>query len=80
MTLERRARLRLAATHAAAASAAAVAAVYHAAGGSSIYTTSPLERRFRDVHTLRQHMIVGPATWELAGRVLLGARIDATML
>ncbi len=80
VTLERRARLRLAATHAAAASAAAVAAVYHAAGGSSIYTTSPLERRFRDVHTLRQHMIVGPATWELAGRVLLGARIDATML
>jgi hypothetical protein len=25
-------------------------------------------------------MIVGPATWELAGRVLLGADVDATML
>jgi alkylation response protein AidB-like acyl-CoA dehydrogenase len=78
--LERRAALRLAATHAASESASAVTAVYHAAGGSSIYTSSPLERRFRDVHALRQHMIIGSSTWELAGRVLLGADVDASML
>lgn len=78
--IERRAALRLAATHAAAESAHAVAAVYHAAGGSSIYTSSPLERRFRDVHTLRQHMIIGPSTWELTGRVLLGTDADTSML
>jgi alkylation response protein AidB-like acyl-CoA dehydrogenase len=78
--LERRAALRLAATHAASESAAAVASVYHAAGGSSIYTSSPLERRFRDVHTLRQHMIIGPSTWELVGRVMLGSDADTSML
>ena len=43
-----------------------------AGGGSAIYESSPLQRRCRDVHVATQHMIVGPATWELAGRVLLG--------
>jgi len=76
----RRAGVRIAATHAAAEPAAVVEALCHAAGGSSIYTSSPLERRFRDVHTLRAHMIIGPSTAELAGRVLLGAEADTTML
>jgi alkylation response protein AidB-like acyl-CoA dehydrogenase len=80
VSVRRRAALRVAATHAATESAAVVAAVYHAAGGSAIYTSSPLERRFRDAHALRAHMIVGPSTWELAGRVLLGADVDLTML
>jgi alkylation response protein AidB-like acyl-CoA dehydrogenase len=80
VSLPHRAALRVAATHAAAESAAVVDAVQRAAGGSAIYTASPLERRFRDIHTLTAHMMVGPSTWELAGRVLLGAEVDATML
>ena len=35
----------------------------------------PLQRRFRDVHAATQHMLVGPATWELTGRSLLGPRV-----
>ena len=55
------------------ARAAAVAtAMYEAGGGSSIYDTNPLQRRFRDVHVATQHMMVAPATSELAGRLLLG--------
>lgn len=64
--------LRGAATHAVTASAGAVTAMYEAGGGSAIYESSPLQRQLRDVHVATQHMIVGPATWELAGRVRLG--------
>jgi alkylation response protein AidB-like acyl-CoA dehydrogenase len=80
VSLQKRAALRIAATHAATESAAVVTAIHHAAGGSAIYDASPLERRFRDIHTLTAHMIVGPSTPELGGRVLLGAEVDATQL
>jgi alkylation response protein AidB-like acyl-CoA dehydrogenase len=75
-----RARLRLAATHATAAAARATDAAYTAGGGTAVYADSPLQRTFRDVHVVTQHMMVAPATWELAGRVLLGLETDTTML
>ncbi len=78
--IELRAALRLASTHAVESAAAAVDTAYTLAGGSAIYETSPLQRRFRDVHAATQHMLVGPATWELAGRSLLGLDFDATQL
>lgn len=78
--LERRAALRMAATHATRAAAEAVDAMYELGGGSSIYESSALQRRFRDVHAATQHMIVGSSTWELAGRVLLGLDTDASQL
>jgi alkylation response protein AidB-like acyl-CoA dehydrogenase len=75
-----RSALRLAATHATAAAATTVDAAYDLGGGTSIYETSPLQRHFRDVHAATQHMLVGPATWELAGRVLLGLPTEADQL
>lgn len=78
--LERRALLRVAATNATRSSASAVDLMYEAGGGSSIYRTSPLQRRFRDVHTATQHMMVAPPTYELAGRVLLGIDTDTSQL
>jgi alkylation response protein AidB-like acyl-CoA dehydrogenase len=78
--LDLRAGLRLAATNAVEAAADAVDAAYSLAGGSAIYETSPLQRRFRDVHAATQHMLVAPATWELTGRSLLGLDFDATQL
>jgi len=72
--------LRLAATHAVTTSAAAVDAAYSLGGGSVIYESSPLQRRFRDVHAATQHMLVGPSTWELAGRALLGLDVDDSQL
>jgi alkylation response protein AidB-like acyl-CoA dehydrogenase len=77
---ERRLGLRLAATHATGVAAEVVTAMYHAGGGSSIYDSSPLQRRFRDVHVATQHMMVAPATWELAGRLLLGLPTDTRQL
>ena len=78
--LELRAGLRLAATNAIESSASAVDAAWSLAGGSAIYETGALERRFRDIHAATQHMLVGPATWELTGRSLLGLEFDSTQL
>ena len=80
ISVELRAGLRLASTHAVEAAAAAIDEAYRLGGGSAIYETSPLQRRFRDVHAATQHMLVGPATWELAGRSLLGLEFDASQL
>jgi len=73
--LERRAGLRLAASHAMATAAGVVDEMYSLGGGSSVYETSPLQRRHRDIHVATQHMLVNPSTWEFAGRVLLGAPV-----
>lgn len=75
-----RAGLRMAASHATASAAEVTTAMYHAAGGSSIYESSTLQRRFRDVHVATQHVMVAPATWELTGRLLLGLSTDTTQL
>jgi alkylation response protein AidB-like acyl-CoA dehydrogenase len=80
ITVEHRAALRLASTHAVEAGTAAVDAAYRLAGGSAIYDSNPLQRRFRDVHAATQHMLVAPATWELTGRLLLGLPTDVAQL
>jgi alkylation response protein AidB-like acyl-CoA dehydrogenase len=64
--------LRLAATHAVRTSADVARAMYDLGGGTAIYEDSPLQRRFRDAHAATAHFQVNPATWELAGRLLLG--------
>jgi hypothetical protein len=55
-------------------------AMYELGGGSSVYLSSPLQRRFRDAHVGTQHLMVAAPTWELAGRVLMGLPTDATLL
>ncbi len=80
VSVELRAGLRLAASHSVNAATAAVDEVQRLAGGSAIYETSPIERRFRDIHAATQHMLVGPATWELTGRSLLGLEFDDSQL
>jgi alkylation response protein AidB-like acyl-CoA dehydrogenase len=75
-----RARIRIAAGHATAEAARAVDLAYHVGGGSSVFTTSPLQRCFRDVHTATQHLMVQPRSLETAGKVLLGVDVDTSML
>ncbi|CAN5465093.1 acyl-CoA dehydrogenase family protein [soil metagenome] len=80
ISVELKAALRLAASHAIRSSRDAVDSMYELGGGSAIYESSPLQRRLRDIHVATQHMLVGPATWELAGRILLGQEADASQL
>lgn len=63
--------LRLAATHAVRTAADVTRSMYDLGGGTAIYEDSPLQRRFRDAHTATAHFQVNPASYELAGRLLL---------
>ncbi|MFO1120669.1 MAG: acyl-CoA dehydrogenase family protein [Rhodospirillales bacterium] len=74
--VRQRALLRLAATNATRKSADVTRAMYDLAGGSSVFLSSPLQRRFRDAHVATQHLMISPPTYELAGRVLMGLPID----
>ena len=79
-TLEHRALIRLAATTAAMNATRAVDICYNLGGASSIYSSNPLQRHFRDIHTVSQHVMVGQPTLEVAGRIFLGLPTDTTML
>lgn len=68
--------LRLGIAHAASASKQAIDIVHELAGGTAVYYTSPIQRRFRDVHVVRQHVMVNSAVFETAGRLLLGLPAD----
>ena len=74
LSSELRARFRLACTNAGTASVDAVDRVYRAGGTESIYVSSPVERLFRDVHTVAAHVAMRPATLADGGALLLGER------
>jgi alkylation response protein AidB-like acyl-CoA dehydrogenase len=80
ISLHARARLRLQATHLTRTAADVTRAAYDLGGGGALYLDSPLQRRFRDAHAMTQHIMVQPATFELAGRVRLGVPADVSML
>jgi alkylation response protein AidB-like acyl-CoA dehydrogenase len=71
-TPEQHAQVRLAISHAAKSAVQAVDLLYAAAGTAAVFEESPLDRRFRDIHTAAAHVMVGPTTFEAAGRVALG--------
>jgi alkylation response protein AidB-like acyl-CoA dehydrogenase len=75
-----KAALRLAATHAAWSSAEVVDVAYHLGGGAALYDKSPLQRHFRDVHTMTQHIMVAEPTLKPIGRILLGRPTQTAQL
>jgi indole-3-acetate monooxygenase len=79
-TLEQRARIRAAATWATNAAASVVETAYRAGSGSSLYASSPLQRRLRDANALTQHFALKLDTFTLAGAVLAGQDVDTTFL
>jgi indole-3-acetate monooxygenase len=72
LSSDQQARFRLAITHTHTACVEAVQLMYHTAGGTSSYASSPLDRSLRDINTINQHIVVGPKSYEAAGRMLLG--------
>jgi alkylation response protein AidB-like acyl-CoA dehydrogenase len=71
-----RSRLRLAASHAATSSVRAVDLLHSTMGTTAIFEQSPLERQFRDIRTAAAHVMIGPLTYQAAGRVELGMEPD----
>jgi indole-3-acetate monooxygenase len=74
-TLEQRARIRATAAWVADRAAAVVATAYRSGGGSSLYATSPLQRRLRDVSAITQHFLVQRTALRHAGAVLAGQEL-----
>jgi indole-3-acetate monooxygenase len=79
-TPEHRARIRGSGVWAADTAAAVVDMAYRAGGGSSLYRSSPLQRRFRDVHALTQHFLVKLDSLTTVGAVMAGQDADTTFL
>jgi len=71
VTPRHRALLRLGMTVAVQNAAQAVDLMWAAAGSSPVYTSSPLERCFRDIHVATQHAAVGLFSLETIGSALI---------
>lgn len=72
LSMQHKADLRMAATNNAWSATAAVDALYNAAGGTAVFSDHPLQRCFRDVHVVTQHIMVAQPTLETIGKVMLG--------
>jgi alkylation response protein AidB-like acyl-CoA dehydrogenase len=79
-SLDQRATLRIAATHAIWQAVHVVETVYHAGGATSVYEGHPLQRAFQDIHVISQHMQARRAHYELVGRHWLGLEVDQSRL
>jgi len=75
-TVEARVLSRLASWHAVTSACQAVDLVYLTGGATSLYESCPIERAFRDVHAITQHIGVHPRLLETTGRVLFGLEPD----
>jgi len=76
LSLEDRARIRAAAVWATNRATEVVTSAYRAGGGSSIYASSPLQRRLRDVNVVTQHFLVRDGTLTTAGAILAGQEVS----
>ena len=80
LTLDQRAALRLATTHAIRLAAQVIDAVYGAAGATAVYEDHLLQRHFQDIHVITQHLQGRLSHYELVGRHWLGLPVDEARL
>jgi len=80
ISLDQRAALRLATTHAIRLAVQVVDTVYNAAGATAIFEDNPLQRHFQDIHVISQHLQGRLSHYELVGRHWLGLPVDETRL
>jgi len=80
ITLDHRANMRLAATHAIRLAVGIVDTVYNFAGATAVYEDHLLQRHFQDIHVISQHLQGRLAHYELIGRYWLGLPIDEARL
>src|SRR6202023_1747676 len=80
ITVAQRITIRLAATNAIHKAREAVDFAYNAAGATAIFENHPLERRFRDIHTVTQQLQGQLRHFETVGAWMLGAEADLTFV
>jgi alkylation response protein AidB-like acyl-CoA dehydrogenase len=79
-SLQQRAILRLAATHAVHQAKEVVETAYHLAGGTAIFENQAFERRMRDIHAVTQQVQSQTVNFEVAGQVLLGLPVVSKLI
>jgi alkylation response protein AidB-like acyl-CoA dehydrogenase len=80
ITIDRRAILRLATTHAIRLAVDIVDSVYNACGVTAIFEGNPIQRYFQDIHVISQHTQARLAHYELIGKHALGLKVDQSRL
>ena len=78
LSVEDRITIRGASTHAIHSAREAVDYAYNAAGATAIFHSHPLERRFRDIHTVTQQLQGRLNHFETVGAYMMGADTDLT--
>lgn len=76
ISMDRKVDIQLSSSFAAESCADAVDLVWDAAGASGIRLDSPLERHFRDIHTLAQHASKALPRFESSGQIMFGLESD----
>ncbi|MBP6770124.1 MAG: hypothetical protein KA171_20260 [Reyranella sp.] len=80
ITVEQRITIRMASTNAIHKAKDAVDFAYNAAGATAIFENHPLERRFRDIHTVTQQLQGRLSHFETVGAWMMGANADLTFV
>jgi len=78
LSIEDRIAIRGASTNAIHKAREAVDFAYNAAGATAIFHSHPLERRFRDIHTVTQQLQGRLSHFETVGAWMMGAETDLT--
>jgi len=80
IAVAQRVTIRMAATHAIHKAREAVDFAYNAAGATAIFEGHPLERRFRDIHTVTQQLQGRLSHFETVGAWMMGVDADLTFV
>lgn len=80
LTMDQRMRIRAAGTFAIRQATRVVDRLYELAGTTAIFDGNPLERRFRDAHTVSQHLQGRISHFETVGKHLLGIECEPRFL
>lgn len=80
ITMERRAALRAATTHAIRLAAQVIEALYTLSGAASIFEGRLIQRHFQDIHVITQHVQGRLGNYEVVGQHWLGLEVDQLRL
>ncbi|MGH8431865.1 MAG: acyl-CoA dehydrogenase family protein, partial [Solimonas sp.] len=80
LTVDHRITIRMASTNAIHRAREAVDFTYNAAGATAIFASHPLERRFRDIHTVTQQLQGRLSHFETVGAWMMDAEADLTFV
>jgi hypothetical protein len=80
LTMERRATLRVATTHAIRLAAQIVENIYNASGATAAFEGNLIQRHFQDIHVITQHVQGRLSHYQTVGQHWLGLPMDESHL